>query len=501
MKQPPPFLLLDDNNANLPLYLRIYDSIRMSILNGEFESQMRLPASRTLAEELGVSRMTVMNAYEQLFAEGYLEGKVGAGTFVASRLPEEYLLAAGLNDETKTMPLARREIKLSPYGAYVSENAARILENQGAGSAVPFQHSLPAMDEFPFEIWSKITQRLHKYANKSLGGFGDSAGFGPLREAVASYLRSARGVVCGPGEIIITNGAQQALDLVGRVLLSHGDRVWVEDPGYLGAKDIFAATGASLVPVPVDNEGFDLKKAVEIAPGADLAYVTPSRHFPLGTTMSLQRRLRLLEWAREKGGWIIEDDYDSEYRYAGRPLASLQGLDRAGRVIYIGTFSKTIFSALRLGCMVVPSDLIDLFRTARSLTDQHSPITEQAVLAEFISEGHFARHVRKMRTLYRKRQEILIGEIEKRLGGMLEVSKAEAGMQIVAWLPEGVCDKAVSLELTRYGIRAAPASEYAVKPLARGGLLLGYTAFSEQQIRTGVKKMAEVLTRFVGAWV
>ncbi len=488
---------MNDVDSGIPLYRQIYDSIRRSILNGEFESRMRIPPSRALAEGLGVSRMTVMNAYEQLFAEGYLEGRTGAGTFVASRLPEEYLLASGLNARTETKRPARREFRLSQYGNYVSKNSGKVLENQAAGKPVPFQHSLPAIDEFPFDIWSKITQRHQKYAYKTLNGFGDPAGFGLLREAVASHLSSVRGVRCECDQVIITNGAQQALDLIARVLVSPGDKVWVEDPGYLGVKDVFAAAGAELVPVPLDGEGFDLKRALETGTNAGIAYVTPSRHFPLGTTMSLQRRLGLLEWASDNDGWIIEDDYDSEYRYAGRPLASLQGLDRDGRVIYVGTFSKTIFSALRLGCMVVPPDMIDIFLTTRSLTDAHSPMMEQTVLAEFIAEGHFARHIRRMRTLYRERQEILISEIEKRLGGMLEVTRADAGMQIVGWLPEGVSDKAVSLELARNGVRAAPVSEYAINPLGRGGLLLGYTAFSENQVKKGVKKLAEIIAKFV----
>lgn len=488
-----PFIPLSHANSAVPLYRQIYDSIQLAILNGEFESRMRLPATRLLAQQLGVSRMTVINAYEQLFAEGYLEGKMGAGTYVASQLPEEFLQTSGVREDVRENGPKRRKIRLSNYGKYIRENSAKVLENQAAGMPIPFQHCLPAIDEFPFDIWSKITQRLQKYSYKSLDGFGDPAGFRPLREAVVSYLRSSRGVRCESDQIIITNGAQQALDLIGRVLLSPVDKVWVEDPGYLGAKDIFGATGAEIIHVPLDVEGFDLKKALETGTSAELVYVTPSRHFPLGITMSLQRRLGLLEWASDNDGWIIEDDYDSEYRYAGRPLASLQGLDRDGRVIYLGTFSKTIFSALRLGCMVVPPDMIDIFRTARSLTDQHSPVIEQTVLAEFISEGHFARHVRRMRTLYRERQEILIYEIEKKLGGLLEVSKADAGMQIVGWLPEGVCDKTISREAARHGLRAAPVSEYSVKPLDRGGLLLGYTAFSEKQIEVGVKKLAEAL--------
>jgi GntR family transcriptional regulator/MocR family aminotransferase len=486
--------MLDDVNSSLPLYRQIYKTIRRSILNGDFESGQQLPATRLLAKQLGVSRMTVINAYEQLFAEGYLEGKIGAGTYVASQLPEELLQAPRGHTRRSETKTTARTLKFSRYGKYLRENGAAVRQNHGATEFRPFQHGITAIDKFPFEVWSKIVQRHLKYTSPAVLGYGEPAGLSSLREAVVSHLKSARGVRCDAKQIIITNGAQQALDLVGRVLLNPKDQVWIENPGYLGARDILAASGAEIVPVPIDEEGFDLDQAQKHGK-ARLVYVTPSHQFPLGGTMSLARRLNLLEWARNNESWIIEDDYDSEFRYAGRPLASLQGLDRDSRVIYVGTFSKTMFPALRLGCVVVPSDLIEVFTAARALSDLHSPLIDQVVLAEFISDGHFARHVRRMRTLYEERQQIFIAEAKKRLDGLLEVTQADAGMHLVGWLPKGVDDLKTSKKLAEHGLRAAPVSSYCVGKPERRGLLLGYTAFNEKQIKSGVKLLEKVLSQ------
>ncbi|HLA95960.1 MAG TPA: PLP-dependent aminotransferase family protein [Pyrinomonadaceae bacterium] len=484
-----PFIPLD-TASHSPLYRQIYDSIRRSILNGEFASRTRLPATRQLAEQLGVSRMTVVNAYDQLFAEGYLEGKAGSGTFVASRLPEEYLHTPKAEKVTPKRPA--RSIDLSGYGRHLRDNLSVIQQNHAPTIVVPFQHGAIAIDEFPFDIWSKIAQRHLKYSIRDLSLYGDPAGYLPLRRAIAQHLRSSRGVVCDEGQVIITAGTQQAVFLISRVLLSSGDSVWFEDPGHTSASDILYAAGAKIEYVPVDEEGFDLNGAIKSAGKAKLVYVTPSRQFPLGMTMSLQRRLNLLEWASENDAWIIEDDYDSEFRYSGRPLPALQGLDRHSRVLYVGTFSKTVFPGLRLGCVVVPPDLVDLFAAARALTDLHSPVTDQMILAEFIADGHFERHVRRMRTLYRERQSILISEVEKRLAGFLDIEKSDAGMHLIGW-PKGVSDVTISAKAAELGIRIAPVSRYAANKLERGGLMLGYTAFDERQIKEGVKTLAKVV--------
>lgn len=486
-----PFIMLEDTST--PKYRQIYEAIRTAILSGDFAPKTRLPSTRALAERLSVSRITVFNAYEQLLAEGYLEGKTGAGTFVASRLPED-LLQAGKSNNPSRESKKNISLNLSPYGENLNAKTAKSARTDAMTKFQPFQNGLTAIDEFPFEIWSRIAAKFHKNPPRTLLGYGDPRGLEPLRKAVAAHLKSARGVNCSAEQIIITSGAQQALDLTARVFLSENDAILMENPCYKEARNLFASTGAKIVSVDVDAEGFDPNKIPKAGEKAKLVYVTPSHQYPLGVTMSLARRLALLEWANQKNALIIEDDYNSEFRYSGRPLASLQGLDKNGRVIYIGTFSKTIFPALRIGCAVVPPVLADIFTTARALADVHSSAIEQAILAEFISEGHFARHVRRMRQLYEKRQEILVSECKKHLKGLLEVEKTDAGMHVVGWLPEGVDDRTISEKAAERNLKLAPVSGYSGKKMKRGGLILGYTAFDERQIKNGVKIIKEILS-------
>ena len=484
------FMSLDHENDSVALYKQIYDSIRGSILRGEIESQTQLPSSRALAEQLGVSRMTVVNAYDQLLAEGYLEGKAGSGTFVASRLPEDYLIAPKENIENRREH--KRRLRLSEYGKFLVRNGRAIQSNEAAGQRAPFQHGLPALDDFPHHLWQKLIQKSQQTPLKRLLDENEPTGYRPLRDAIAGHLRAARGVNCAPEEVVITNGAQQGLDLISRILLGAGDHVWIEDPGYLGAREAFGASGADVLPVKCDAEGFDLDRAEKKYGSADLVYVTPSHQFPLGGAMSLRRRLKLLEWAANSNAWIVEDDYDSEFRYEGRPLASMQGLDRDGRVIYVGTFSKTLFSSLRLGCLVVPPDMIEIFSTARIVTDAHSPLIEQAALAEFIRDGHFVRHVRRMRKLYAERQHILFEAAGKYLKGIMELEHASSGMHLVGWLPDGISDIEFSAAAAKKGVRLAPVSDYAIRKPRRCGVLLGYAAFNKMQIVDAVKKIAEI---------
>ena len=486
-----------DGKSALPLYRQIYEAIRQAILSGILRPTAPLPATRLLSKELGVSRMTVVNAYDQLFAEGYLEAKTGAGTFVAAHLPEEFLQTSGFERREHRESSVPRKVNFSDYGKNLAQNSDSILRHHGKSSLVPFEHGVPGTEEFPFDVWAKIAQRWQKKPPSSLLSYGDSVGFQPLREAIAAHLASARGVSCRAEQIIITNGTQQALDLIGRIFLTKTTDVYIEDPGYYGARDIFAATGARLVPVPIDEEGFDLPTARKLSRKARLVYVTPSHQYPLGVTMSLARRLNLLEWARDRDAFIIEDDYNSEYRYSGRPLASLQGLDRDGRVIYLGTFSKTIFPALRLGYLVVPANLVEVFAAARALTDLHSPSLDQAVLAEFITERHFARHVRRMRGIYEERQQTLVEEVRKNLKGMLEVAPTATGMHLIGWLPHGIDDRDVARRAAQANLKIACLSAYCVDQKLRGGLLLGYTAFNERAIRQGVKKLGRVLNEII----
>lgn len=488
-----PFIILDEDSG-VPLYRQIYEAIRRAILNGELSLGTQLPASRSLAKQFGVSRTTVVNTYDQLLAEGYLEGKAGAGTFVAAQLPEEFLSPPAVKQQENQTEIPKRNLKLSRYGKNVFEERLTILLNSPATPAAAFQHGLAAIDKFPFDIWTKLANKVYRTLPHNNYGYVEPAGFYPLRETVAAHLKSARAVNCLPEQIIITTGAQHAFDLIGRVFLEPGTEVLMEDPCYTGAKQILQSFEAKLVPVPVDKDGFNLSAALKENQKARLACVTPSHQFPLGVTMSLSRRLQLLEWAQKTESWIVEDDYDSEFRYAGRPLASLQGLDTGGRVLYIGTFSKTIFPALRLGCLVVPPDLVEIFTAVRALNGSHSPLIDQATLAEFILEGHFTRHIRRMRQLYEERQEILISEAKKYLAGFLEVKKAVSGMHVIGWFNEGMKDTTISEQAAALGVTTSPVSSYSLtKWQQRGGLVLGYTAIGEKQIKKGIKYLAQAI--------
>lgn len=488
-----PFILLNEKNTETPLYRQIYEAICRSILKGELSAKTRLPSTRDLAKQLGVSRITIVNAYDQLFAEGYLEGKTGSGTFVAAKLPDELLqtekTTAKMNSNKENTAL-----NLSPFGENLLAKNVKTRHQQNAVKYLPFQNGLTAIDQFPFDVWSRIATKYQKNPPISLLIYGDSQGFLPLREAIASHLKSARGVNCTAEQIIITAGAQQALDLTARIFLSEKDSVLIENPCYIDAKNSFLATKAKVESVEVDAEGLEVAKIPKNSK-AKLIYVTPSHQYPLGVTMSLSRRLALLDWAKQHNAWIIEDDYNSEFRYAGRPLASMQGLDNGGRVIYIGTFSKTIFPSLRIGCVVAPPELVEVFTAARALNDVHSSTIDQAILAEFIAEGHFARHIRRMRQLYEFRQQILVEVCKKELSDYLEIEKADAGMHLVGWLAEGLDDSLIAQKAREKGLIVSPISAYSTSKLKRCGLILGYTAFDESRIKNGVRILREIMER------
>ena len=499
MAKTPAFLTLGiislDHTSSVPLYRQLYNALREAILSGQLAPGTRLPSTRALATELSLSRNTVVNGFEQLIAEGYLAGKVGAGTHVTLNLPDDVLQVhntVGAAEVSSSNPprhtlswrgqsIARTPVTASPVGTQVRA----------------FRAGLPALEHLPLKLWSRlVTRRLRTLPNELLG-YGDPAGYRPLRQAIATYLGAARGVRCEPEQVIIVSGAQQALDLTARLLLDPEDAVWVENPGYLGARGAMLAANAVPIPIPVDEDGLDVQAGRQRCPQARLAYISPSHQYPLGFTMSLTRRLALLQWAREAEAWIIEDDYDSEYRYTGYPLASLQGLDRAGRVIYIGTFSKVLFPSLRLGYVVVPPDLVDAFVAARALTDRASPSLEQAALTDFITEGHFARHIRRMRTLYTERQAALVDIAQERLAGLLDINATPAGLHLVGWLPADVDDQHVALHLAQHGLETQSLSSFAMTPLTQSGLVLGYAAVSVGKIRKGVRQMEPILAELV----
>ncbi len=495
----PAALALDDA-APMPLYQQLYIALRDGILGGRLPAGVRLPSTRTLAEELRVSRNTVVNAFGQLLAEGYLEGRVGNGTYVSHTLPDDLLRASVETVKASSNTPNGRHI--SRRGALLARTPACALHDFGAARA--FRTGVPALDEFPRDVWARITDRHWRSVRFERLSYGEAGGYPPLRQAIAAYLAAARAVQCDPRQVIVVNGSQQALDLAARILLDPGDYAWMEEPGYMGARGALISAGARVIPVPVDSEGLNVVAGIartdQCGAKARLVYVSPSHQYPLGVTMSLARRLALLEWASRAGAWILEDDYDSEYRYASRPLAALQSLDSENRVIYFGTFSKVLFPALRLGYMVVPPDLVEAFIAARALVDRHSPTVEQIVLADFITEGHFTRHIRRMRALYSERQATLVETARRELAGLLDVCPAEAGMHLVGWLPEGVDDRAAAARAAALGVEVGPLSAYGVEPTGlgrQGGLLLGYAHLDAEEIRSSVRKLAEALRTWV----
>ncbi len=354
----------------------------------------------------------------------------------------------------------------------------------------PFRFGIPALMNFPYKLWTRLVVRQARRLPASAFTYQHAAGYLPLREAIAAHAVASRGVHCSPEQIIIVPGAQGGLDLVTRLLINAGDPVWMEDPGYLKARGAFLGSGAKIIPVPVDQEGIVVEVGIDRAPQARLAYLTPSHQFPLGVTLSLPRRLALLDWAKHANAFLIEDDYDSEYHYTERPLPALQGLDSAGRVIYIGTFSKVLFPALRLGYLILPPSLVEAFQTVRNLIDLHPPILEQAVLTDFIVDGHLARHLRRMRRLYAERRSTLL-EAAQELP--LEIRSAEAGMHCVGWLPAGMDERSLVRAAASREVDLVPVANFSIEPMERKGVLLGYSEYTVEQIREGMRRLAEAM--------
>lgn len=476
-------------DSPMPIYRQIYAGLRSAILGGQLAPGTPLPSTRTLANQLGLSRTTIVTAFELLIAEGYVESRAGAGTVVASALPDDLLRPS--QTPTDHQPARSADRSLSRRGSLLA--ATPITTGRDEGLPIAFRPGLPSLDDFPFALWARLVARRHRRPPRELLAYGDPAGYRPLREAIATYVSESRAVRCQPEQVLVVTGTQQAIDLTARVLLDPGDSVWVEDPGYLGARGALLGAGAALVPVPVDEQGLDVAAGIARCPGARMIYVTPSHQYPLGVTLSLQRRLALLEWAARAGAWVLEDDYDSEYRYAGRPLAALQGLDTAERVIYLGTFSKVMFPSLCLAFLVVPGDLVESFVTSRALVNRHSPSLDQAALTDFIVDGHFVRHIRRMRTLYAERQAILVETAAHELAGRLSVPAPEAGLHVVGWLPADQDDRRVAAMAAQYAVEAPPLTPFGIEPVANPGLLLGYAAIPPAEIVAGVRRLALAL--------
>ena len=420
-----------------------------------------------------------------------MEGEAKTGTFVADVLPDDMTAVAPHASERK--PGAPRDRRWSQFSLRLAD--ARLQPPRKETVPKPFQPGISAFDQFPFDIWSRLANRHWKNPSPRVLTYGDAAGYLPLRRAILDYMTLARGIKGRPEQVIIVAGAQQGIDLTVRLLLDPGDGVWMEEPGYFGTVSVLRAAGASVVPVPVDESGPNVRIGIERAPHAKLACVTPSHQFPRGVTMALNRRLELLKWAAATNAWILEDDYDSEYRYAGRPIPALQGLDESDRVVYLGTFTKVLFPSIRLAYLIVPPDVVERFVAAKAVADRQAPIPDQAILADFISEGHFGRHIRRMRTEYLERAEALTRSIQENLPGIMSVDQPKAGMHTLGWLPPGMNDRAVSSRAASAGVSALALSScyWHSDATERPGLVLGFAAYPPQAIMEGVRTLAKTV--------
>lgn len=474
-----------DRNSTTPIYRQVDLALRQMILDGALKPEQKLPSTRELSKELGISRITVKAVYEQLLAEGYVEAKTGAGTFVAKGLEIES------NRKFKQSPR-----KSEPPDVELNDRARTIMTSKASarhGETEPFRPGVPALDLFPIKLWNKYLYDAMQSDQRHHLSYGDLSGSPDLRVSISHHLADARSMQVDPGQIIITSGAQQAFVLIAFVLLNQGDTVWYENPGHIAGRDVLQIMGANIAPVPIDGEGLDVQYAVDHYSKPSIIFTTPSHQQPLGTTMSLARRLALLNYAQENNAWVIEDDYDSEFRYQGRPLPALSALDNQQRVFYVGTFSKSMFAAIRIGYLVVPLELVDSFAKASNLLGQRpSAIGEQA-LSRFMGDGRFVEHIRKMRRVYRERKNILFHSLESHCSDFMEPQKTDAGMHIVTWLKNDMLDLDVHTQLLNAGIDSLPLSVYCATPIQRQGIVLGFCNSHESHIPELVERMRKAL--------
>jgi GntR family transcriptional regulator/MocR family aminotransferase len=477
-----------DKDSPVPLYRQIYRQVRQRILRGQVLPGNRLPASRHLAQQCGVARVTVTQAYDQLQAEGYVIGRPGAGTFVVDDLPLPKQPEAAATTEPTFAP------PLSEWGQRVL--AAASAERQKVKGRLPidfgFGRSFPHI--FPYDVWRQLLARYLSTDDVMLSRYGSVAGFYPLRQALAHYLNRLRGVDCTPEQVVIVSGAQQALDVLGRLLLRPGETVLVETPGYANAFELFRVHGARLMALPVDEGGLPVER-IPAECEARLVFVTPSNQFPKGGSMSLKRRLALLHWARTKGALIVEDDYDGELRYSPHPLTALQGLDGGGQVVYLGTFSKVLFPALRLSYVVLPPSLLPPFVQAKGLVDRGAPTLTQAAVADFITEGHFERHLRRLRRAYGRRRRVLVEALETYLPGKVRYSQEEAGLHVMLYLDADCDEDKVVAQAAEAGVGVYAGAPYHLQEPAPPSILLGFSGLSEAEISEGVRRLAEAMQR------
>ena len=474
-----------ERNTGVPIFRQIHDGLRRAILDGRLRPGQRIPSTRGLAADLGVSRLPVLSAYEQLLHEGYLVGRTGSGTFVSRKIPDHLLRP----------PAVRRPTAVVRRSASLRE---RVVPNQPSPTSwslpvIPFQVGLPALDLFPHAAWAKLVARQLRAETPEQLAYGDPAGLRPLRVAIAEHLRASRAVRCVADQVLIVPGSQAALRLAAAALLEPNDRVAVEEPGYFGAHRAFRDARAQIVPVPVDAEGLDVATLQRRGANIRAVYVTPSHQYPLGMTMSASRRFALLGWAERNQAWILEDDYDSEFRYVSRPVGALQGMDARDRVIYMGTFSKALFPAVRVGYIVVPEALWTRFLQARFAFDLFTPTLYQRALAEFLRQGHFARHVRRMRSAYLDRRDALLRGLDRHCGDLVRVHNSDAGLHLAVLLRNGIDDADLAARLGRRGVATLALSSSYVGPTRSQGLLLGFGCAAPQRLLDATRILGDVL--------
>jgi GntR family transcriptional regulator/MocR family aminotransferase len=476
-------LIVLDKDSTESLRGQVYRRLRDAILGRQLRSGFRLPSTRAVAETLGVSRNTVADVFAQLVAEGYLVARRGSGTFVASVAPAAERPA--VRDVQTSWERASTRGKLF----------AAMLQSRRLSEAapIPFRPGMPALDLFPFDVWSRIAGKIMRRPAPELIGYGDPAGYRPLREIVAAQLRASKGIACNVEQILILGGSQQALDLICRLTLDPGDEVWIEDPASPALRATYAGGGAAVVPVTVDAQGLNVERGRALAPHARLAHVTSAHQWPLGVTMSAARRAELLAWADEADAWIVEDEYDGVFRYDANKLAPLHALDRSERVLWAGSFSVTTFPALRIGYLVAPSKLIDAFVAVKATADRQSSTFEQAILADFMYEGHYARHLRRMQDVYAERQLRVTRALEEHTG--LRAGAAGSGLHLVVPLEAGADDARIAARAAADGVIAPPLSRYYVAGGAPRGLLLGFGLASAPVTDAAVRRLARHVPR------
>lgn len=477
-----------DHASPRPVSTQLYVALRELVLSGGLAASERLPATRTLARDLGLSRTTVIDAFERLLAEGLIESRVGAGTFVSEALKSERPQPP---PQAGRAAAGKARLQLSRSMGWAVDHFTKRQRLPHAPRA--FVTALPAFDAFPMAEWARIAAKHWRGGRNDIMGYGEPSGHPALRRAIAAHLRGNRGISCEAEQIFVVAGAQQAFHLIGSMLLDPGDKVWFENPGAIGARNSLVACGADLVPVPVDHDGLRVEDGLKRSRRFRLAFVTPSHQQPLGNIMSLERRFALLQAAERAGAWIIEDDYDGEFFFGRRPPPTLKSVDQTGRVIYVGTFSKSLFPALRLGFMLVPPALVETFDKVSTAFIQGVASSLQAIVAEFIDEGRFATHIRRMRRIYAERHAALCDAAGRRLAGLLDIVPADSGLHTIGLLPAEVSEAEATRAIGERGVVVSPIARFSITPTRLKGLALGFGGVKPAEIEAGVRVMAEAL--------